>query len=349
MNRRKSAVIQVGSLAIGGQNPIVVQSMCNTKTADIAATVRQIEALAAAGCQLVRLAVLDMEDALALKTLVARVSLPLVADSHFDYNLALQAIESGVHKVRINPGNIGDAQKVKEVAQAARAAKTPIRIGINGGSLDKTLVEKFGGVTPEALVASAMGHIALLNQFDFNDIAVSIKASSVATTIAANRLFAQQTDYPIHLGVTEAGTVAMGTVKSSIGIGALLADGIGDTLRVSLTADSVEEIPVAYAILRSLGLHEQGVEVISCPSCGRCRIALIDIANRVEQATCHLQKKCTVAVMGCAVNGPGEAREADIGIAGGVGEVLLFKKGEIIGKIPEHEAVERLVREIELL
>ena len=345
MQRRKTKILQVGDVKIGGNHPIVVQSMCNTKTADVHKTAAQIDALAAAGCEIARLAVLDEDDAAAIKALRKGSKIPLVADIHFDYRLALTAIESGVDKVRINPGNIGSCERVSAVAAAAKAAGVPIRIGINTGSLDAESLAQFGSATPEALVHSALTNVALLEDCGFSDIAVSIKASSVVKTIEANCLFASQTDYPLHLGVTEAGLPEMGSIKSAIGIGSLLAQGIGDTIRVSLTDDPVAEIPAAINILRALSLREY-VEVISCPSCGRCRVDLIAVANKVNKSVAAIQKNCKVAVMGCAVNGPGEARDADVGIAGGVGEFLLFKKGEIIGKYPEDKAVELLLSEI---
>lgn len=342
MNRRKTNPIHVGGLTIGGGTPVSIQSMCNTDTRDVAATVRQIHALADAGCELVRLAVVDEDAARAIKPIRAQSPVPLVADIHFDSNLALIAVAAGVDKVRINPGNIGGNDRVRAVADACRNAGVPIRIGVNGGSLERELLAKYGGVCPEAMVESALSHVALLNQFDFDDICISLKASSVPMTIAAYRLLAERTSYPLHLGVTETGTARMGSIKSAIGIGSLLCDGIGDTIRVSLTADPVEEVLCAKQILRACGLRTDSVELVSCPTCGRCRINLIEIASEVERRLAHIRVPLKVAVMGCAVNGPGEAREADIGMAGGDGEGLLFRKGEIVHKVPMDGIVDAL-------
>lgn len=349
MNRKLTRKIQVGDLHIGGDAPITVQSMTNTDTRDAAATIEQIKHLEEAGCDIVRVAVPDMEAAEAVGRIKKAIRIPLVADIHFDYRLALASMENGVDKIRLNPGNIGGRDRVQKVVEVAQARSIPIRIGVNSGSVEKPILEKYGGVTPEGMVESALGHAAILEELDFREIAFSIKASNVAMTIAAYRLMSKKTDYPLHIGVTEAGTVFRGTIRSSVGLGCLLAEGIGDTLRVSLTGDPVEEIKVGREILKSLGLIKGGVEFVSCPTCGRTRIDLIRIANEVEQRLARCDKDIKVAVMGCAVNGPGEAREADIGIAGGTGEALLFKKGEIIRKIPQDRIVEELLLEIEKL
>ena len=341
--------ILVGATPIGGGAPVTVQSMTNTSTGDVAATVEQIRALEEAGCQIVRVAVPDLAAARAVGAIRERISIPLVVDIHFDYKLALECIAAGCDKVRINPGNIGGPDKVKAVADACRQRNVPIRIGVNGGSLEKPVLAKYGGATAQALVESAMGHIALLNRFDFDDICVSLKSSRVPVAMEAYRLMAQQTDYPLHLGVTETGTLRMGTLKSAIGIGGLLAMGIGDTLRVSLSADPVEEIYAARDILKAVGLAEGEPELIACPTCGRTRIDLIGLAEQVEERLRGVHKPITVAVMGCAVNGPGEAAAADVGIAGGDGEGLLFRRGEIVRKVPQAELVDRLFELIELL
>lgn len=334
--------INVGGVPVGGGAAVTIQSMTNTKTHDVAATVEQIRQLTAAGCEIVRVAVPDEAAARAIGDIKAQIDIPLVVDIHFDYKLALTCIAAGCDKVRINPGNIGGEDRVKLVADACRAKGVPIRIGVNGGSLEKNLLSKYGGVTPEALVESAMGHIRLLEQFDFDQICVSMKSSSVPITMAAYRLFSQQSDYPLHLGVTEAGTPKMGVMKSAIGIGGLLAQGIGDTFRVTLTADPVEEVYVARDILKAAGLRRDGPELISCPTCGRTRVNLIQMAQEVEQRLADVTKPLTVAVMGCAVNGPGEASAADVGIAGGDGEGLLFQKGKIIKKVPQEQLVDEL-------
>lgn len=334
--------INVGGVPVGGGAAVTIQSMTNTKTHDVAATVEQIRQLTAAGCEIVRVAVPDEAAARAIGDIKAQIDIPLVVDIHFDYKLALTCIAAGCDKVRINPGNIGGEDRVKLVADACRAKGVPIRIGVNGGSLEKNLLSKYGGVTPEALVESAMGHIRLLEQFDFDQICVSMKSSSVPTTMAAYRLFSQQSDYPLHLGVTEAGTPKMGVMKSAIGIGGLLAQGIGDTFRVTLTADPVDEVYVARDILKAAGLRRDGPELISCPTCGRTRVNLIQMAQEVEQRLADVTKPLTVAVMGCAVNGPGEASAADVGIAGGDGEGLLFQKGKIIKKVPQEQLVDEL-------
>ncbi|MEG1720166.1 MAG: flavodoxin-dependent (E)-4-hydroxy-3-methylbut-2-enyl-diphosphate synthase [Pseudoflavonifractor sp.] len=341
--------IMVGKVPLGGGAPVSIQSMCNTRTDDVEATVAQILRLETAGCQIIRVAVPDLAAARAVGDIRARIHIPLVVDIHFDYKLALECIAAGCDKVRINPGNIGDESHVKAVADACRAKNIPIRIGVNGGSLEKPLLAKYGGVTPQALVESAFGHIRLLEKFDFNDICVSLKSSSVPTTIAAYRLMAEQSDYPLHLGVTETGTLRMGTLKSAVGIGGLLALGIGDSIRVSLSADPVEEVLAAKDILKIVGLRKEGPELISCPTCGRTRIDLIGLANEVEQRLKTVDKPITVAVMGCIVNGPGEASAADVGIAGGDGEGLLFRKGEIVAKLPQNQLVDALFAMIEAL
>ena len=340
--------ITVGNIKIGGGAPVSVQSMCNTRTDDVAATVAQIRRLTEAGCDVIRVAVPDMAAAEAVADIKKQIHIPLVVDIHFDYRLALECMKNGADKVRINPGNIGDKSRVKQVVETAKAGGVPIRIGVNGGSLDKRLLEKHGGVTADALVESAMEHVAILDELNFNGIVVSIKVSDVPTILQAYRKFDEISDIPLHIGVTEAGTIRSGTIKSSVGIGTLLAEGIGDTMRVSLTADPIEEIYAAYEIQRVLGLRE-GVKLISCPTCGRTQIKLIDIANEVENRIAKIEKPIKVAVMGCAVNGPGEAREADIGIAGGDGVGLIFKKGEILRKVPEDKIIDELMAEIEKL
>lgn len=341
--------INVGGVCVGGGAPVTIQSMTNTKTHDVEATVKQIRRLAAAGCEIVRVAVPDEATARAVGDIRSRIDIPLVVDIHFDYKLALMCIAAGCDKVRINPGNIGGDDRVKAVADACRAKQIPIRIGVNGGSLEKPLLAKYGGVTAEALVESAMGHIHLLEKFDFDQICVSMKSSSVPVTMDAYRLFSQRSDYPLHLGVTEAGTPKMGVMKSAIGIGGLLAQGIGDTFRVTLTADPVEEVYVARDILKAAGLRRDGPELISCPTCGRTRVDLIAMAREVEHRLESVSKPITVAVMGCAVNGPGEAAAADVGIAGGDGEGLLFQKGEIIKKVPQEQLVDELFKLIKTL
>ena len=334
--------ILVGGVPVGGNAPIPIQSMCNTRTDDVAATVAQIKRLEAAGCEIIRVAVPDMAAARAVGAIREQISIPLVVDIHFDYRLALEAVAAGADKVRINPGNIGAPERVKAVAQACRVRGVPIRTGVNGGSLEKPLLAKYGGVTPEALVESAFGHIELLHRYDFDDICVSLKSSDVRTTMAAYRLMSEKSDYPLHLGVTETGTLRMGTIKSAIGIGGLLSFGIGDTIRVSLSADPVEEVSAARDILKALGIRRDGPNLISCPTCGRTRIDLIRLAQEVEQRLEHVQKPLTVAVMGCVVNGPGEAASADVGIAGGDGVGLLFRKGEIVKKVPQDQLVDEL-------
>ena len=347
--RRITRTVDVGGVKIGGANPVSIQSMCNTDTRDVNATVAQIKELENAGCEIIRVAVPDMEAAEAIAQIKKQISIPLVSDIHFDYRLALECIKNGIDKVRINPGNIGERERVKLVADAAKANGIPIRIGVNGGSLEKELVAKYGGATADALVESAMGHIEILDELNFSDIVVSIKVSNVPVMLEAYRKFSQKWDIPLHIGVTESGTEYMGTVKSSIGIGALLSEGIGDTMRVSLTADPVKEIYLAKDILRILGIRDDGVEFVSCPTCGRTQIDLIRIANEVERHLKNVNKKIKIAVMGCVVNGPGEARDADIGIAGGKGECLIFKKGVPFKKVPETVAVAELIKEIEKL
>ncbi len=346
IQRKKTKKIRVGDIFVGGDSPISVQSMTNTDTRDIKATVDQIKSLEAAGCDIARLAILDNEAATAIGEIKKLVKIPLVADIHYDYRLAVECMKNGVDKIRLNPGNIGGNDRVKIVAGMAKERGIPIRIGVNSGSVEKGILDKFGGVTAEGMVESALAHVAMLENVDFNDIAISIKASSVPMTIAAYRLLSEKCSYPLHVGVTEAGTVYKGTIKSSVGIGCLLAEGIGDTIRVSLTGDPVEEIKAGKQILKSLGLLREGIEIVSCPTCGRTQVNLIDIANSIEPLLEKMDKNIKVAIMGCAVNGPGEAKDADIGIAGGVNEVLLFKKGRIIRKIPQENVVEELLKEI---
>lgn len=338
-----SKQIMVAGLAIGGGAPVTIQSMTNTKTEDIEATVAQIRRLCAAGCDIVRVAVPNKAAAKAIGAIKEQTDCPIVADIHFDYRLALESVAAGVDKIRLNPGNIGGEERVKAVAMACAQKRVPIRIGVNGGSLEKPLLERYGGVTPEALVESALSHIALLNRYDFDDICVSLKASHVPLTMAAYRRMREQTQYPLHLGVTEAGTLHMGTIKSAMGIGGLLAMGIGDTLRVTLTADPVEEVYLARDILKAAGLRRDGPELISCPTCGRTNIDLIPLAEEVERRLEGVQKPITVAVMGCSVNGPGEASAADVGIAGGNGIGILFRKGEIVRTVPQEELVDALM------
>ena len=347
MKRENTKQIRVGSVAVGGGAPVSVQSMCNTKTWDVEATVRQILTLEKAGCDIVRLAIPDMEAARAISAIKERVHIPLVGDIHFDYRLALEAAARGIDKIRINPGNIGAAENVKAVAEACRQRGIPIRIGVNAGSLEGRLLEKYGHPCPEALVESARGHIELLNRYDFDDICLSLKSSSVPLTIASYRAAAEVFPYPLHLGVTETGTLFNGTVQSAVGIGTMLSEGIGDTLRVSLTADPVEEVKVGLAILKAAGLRAGGVRFISCPTCGRTEIDLISLASRVEQALAGVERDITVAVMGCVVNGPGEAREADYGIAGGRDKGIVFQKGRVVGSYPYEELFDALLALIE--
>jgi len=342
----KTKKIRIGDIWIGGGLPVPIQSMTNTKTEDVEATVRQIRALTEAGCEIVRCAVPTEEAAEALGEIRRQITIPLVADIHFDYRLALKAIENGVDKVRINPGNIGSAERVRMVADAAAERGIPIRIGVNSGSLEKSLLEKYGGVTAEALVESALSQAAVLEDMQFTDIVISIKASDVPLCVKAYELLSERTEYPLHIGITEAGTPYYGTVKSAVGLGILLHEGIGDTLRVSLTGDPVEEIRAARAILKASGLRKGGIEVVSCPTCGRTQIDLIRLAERVTEMVRDMPLDLKVAVMGCVVNGPGEAREADIGIAGGIGEGLLIRHGEIIRKVPEDQLLEALREEL---
>ena len=341
--------IQVGGVAVGGGAPVSIQSMLNTKTTDVEGSLSQIRALAAAGCEIARLAVPDMEAAAGFGKIAAASPLPLVADIHFDYRLAIAAAEGGAAKIRINPGNIGGEDRVKAVVDCCKAHHIPIRIGVNGGSLDKALLHKYGHPTPEALVESAFSHIALLEKYGFYDICISMKSSSVPLMMAAYRLFAEKSDYPLHLGVTETGTETMGVIKSAMGIGGLLCMGIGDTIRVSLTADPVKEVLAAKSILKAAGLRKEGVNLIACPTCGRTKIDLIGLAGRVEEALRDCKKPLTVAVMGCIVNGPGEAREADVGIAGGEDCGVLFVKGELKEKLPYDELLPALLRYIDKL
>lgn len=347
--RRETKKIRVGNVYIGGDAPISIQSMTNTKTSDIEATVSQIHALTNAGCDIVRVAVPDMEAAESILGIKKQITIPLVADIHFDYRLALKAMENGADKIRINPGNIGSAERVKEVVQIAQERQIPIRIGVNGGSLEKELLKKYGHICAEALVESAMGHVKILEGLDFYNTIISIKSSDVRISLKAHQLLSQKTDYPLHIGVTEAGTPYGGAIKSAVGIGAILLSGIGDTIRVSLTGDPVLEVKAAREILKACGLYRKGVVFISCPTCGRTQINLIDIAQKVEKALENVEKPIKVAVMGCIVNGPGEAREADIGIAGGKDMAVIFKKGEIIRKVPESQIVEILLEEIKKL
>ncbi len=349
IQRRKTSIISVGGVGIGGDNPIRVQSMTNTDTRDVDATLAQIQALASVGCEIVRLAVLDLDAALALKRICTATALPIIADIHFDSRLAVLAVEAGVKGLRINPGNIGGPDKVDRVVNAARAAGVPIRIGVNSGSVDKDLLRKYGGPTPEAMVESAMEHVRLLEERGFRDIKISLKSSSVLKTIAAYRLMSKAVEYPLHIGVTEAGTAMRGAVKSSVGLGILLAEGIGDTLRVSLTADPVEEMLVAWEILRALGLRVRGPEIVSCPTCGRTEIGLMELAAAVEDRLRGVEEVFTVAVMGCVVNGPGEAREADIGVAGGRDSGLVFRRGEVVRKVKgRSELLPAFMEELEL-
>jgi len=343
IKREHTKVIHVGSVPIGGGNPVTVQSMTKTDTRDANATVKQILSLEAAGCEIIRLAVPDIEAALAIGRIKKSVNIPIIADIHFDWRLALEVIRQGVDGLRLNPGNIGAKWKVKEVVIAAKERNVPIRIGVNAGSLDKKLLRKYGHPTPEALVESAEMHIKILEDLDFRDIKVSLKASNVMKTVDAYRLFAQKYYYPLHIGISEAGPPFSGMIKSAAGLGILLSEGIGDTMRVSLTAEPFEEIRVAYEILRAVGIRRRGAEIISCPTCGRCQVDLKPIAQKVEDALRTIEKPVTVAVMGCVVNGPGEAREADFGIAGGKGMGLVFKKGEVIKKVKEEHLLQALL------
>ena len=347
--RKQKRIVNIGGVKIGGDNPVAIQSMCNTDTRDVKATVNQIHELENAGCEIIRVAVPDMVAAKAVADIKKQINIPLVVDIHFDYRLALECMKNGADKVRINPGNIGDRDRVKQVVEMAKEREIPIRIGVNGGSLERELLQKYDGVTADALVESAMGHVAILDELNFNNVVVSIKISDVPKMLCAYRKFNEISDIPLHIGVTESGTLKGGTVKSAVGIGALLAEGIGDTMRVSLTANPVEEIYTAYDIQKVLGMRKTGAEIVSCPTCGRTQLDLISIANEVEKRAANIDKPIKIAVMGCAVNGPGEAREADIGIAGGKAEGLIFKKGEIIKKVPQDSLVDELMKEIETL
>jgi len=344
--RRSTRVVKIGNVSIGGDNPVVVQSMTNTDTRDVEATVAQIRRMETAGCEVVRVAVLDEAAAAAIARIRAGIGIPLVADIHFDHRLAIRSIEAGADGLRINPGNIGSLNKVRELIRVCRERCIPVRIGVNAGSLDKQILTKYNGVCAQAMVESAMENVRVLQDLDFHQIKISLKASSVMLTVEAYQLMADLVDYPLHVGVTEAGTMYRGLIKSALGVGLLLAEGIGDTVRISLTADPVEEVWAAYEILRSLGLRRRGVELISCPSCGRCEIDLIETAEEIDRQGRLMGKAMKVAVMGCVVNGPGEAREADIGIAGGRGFGLLIKHGDIVDKIPHDQMVNRLVQEI---
>ena len=346
-DRKLTRQINVGGVKVGGGAAISIQSMTNTKTHDTAATIEQVQRLAAEGCDIVRVAVPDMTAAKSLGAIISAVDVPIIADIHFDYKLALEAIAQGVAALRLNPGNIGGAAHVREVVKSARASRIPIRIGVNAGSLSRKLLAKYGGATAEALVESAMEHVAILEAEDFFDIKISLKAHDVPLTLAAYRLASRLTNYPLHLGITEAGTVNSGVIKSAVGIGALLAEGIGDTIRVSLTGDPIVEVKVAKEILKSLGLREGGVTLIACPTCGRTRIDLPAIAAQVEERISTIKQPLTIAVMGCVVNGPGEARTADVGIAGADGEGIIFRKGQIVRKVPEAQLVAELFKEID--
>lgn len=339
----------IGTVKIGGGAPCSVQSMCNTDTRDVATTLAQINGLAAVGCELVRCAVLDMEAAVALGKIKKESPLPVIADIHFDYRLALKVLEGGIDGLRLNPGNIGERWKTAEVVAAAKERLVPIRIGVNAGSLEKDLLAKYGHPTAEAMVESALGHVAILEELGYDQIKISLKASDVMKTVEAYRLLSERVYYPLHIGITEAGTKFSGTIKSAVGLGILLADGIGDTMRVSLTGDPVDEVRVGFEILKALKLRSHGVNFVSCPTCGRCQINLVGVAEEVEERLKKIDKPLTVAVMGCVVNGPGEAREADVGIAGGKGEGLLFRRGEILRKVPEGELADALMAEVEKL
>ncbi|MEZ3443977.1 MAG: flavodoxin-dependent (E)-4-hydroxy-3-methylbut-2-enyl-diphosphate synthase [Lachnospiraceae bacterium] len=347
MYRDNTKVIHIGDRVIGGGNPILIQSMTNTKTNDVAATVAQIKRLAEAGCDIIRCTVPDMEAAQAIAQIKREISIPLVADIHFDYKMAIAAMENGADKIRINPGNIGSRENVAAVVKVARERGIPIRVGVNSGSLEKELVAKYGGVTAEGIVESALDKVRIIEELDYDNMVISIKSSDVMMCVRAHELLADKTPYPLHVGITEAGTVTSGNIKSAVGLGIILNEGIGDTIRVSLTGDPVEEIKSAKLILRTLGLRRGGIEVVSCPTCGRTNIDLISLANQVETMVQGYDLDIKVAVMGCAVNGPGEAKEADIGIAGGIGEGLLIKKGEIVRKVPEGELLNTLKYELE--
>lgn len=346
MYRDETKVIQIGNKVIGGGNPILIQSMTNTKTEDVEATVAQIKELEAAGCDIIRCAVPTMEAALALKEIKKQITIPLVADIHFDYRLALAAIENGADKIRINPGNIGSEERVRAVVEAAKERNIPIRVGVNSGSLEKPLVEKYGGVTAEGIVESALDKVRIIEEMGYDNLVISIKSSNVLMAVQAHELIAKKTNYPLHVGITESGTIISGNIKSSIGLGIILNQGIGDTIRVSLTGNPVEEVKSAKLILRTLGLRKAGVEVVSCPTCGRTQIDLIGLANQVENMVQKYDLDIKVAVMGCVVNGPGEAKEADIGIAGGKGVGMLIKKGEVVKTLPEDQLLATLEEEL---
>lgn len=347
MYREHTKVIQIGDRVIGGGNPVLIQSMTNTKTDDVTATINQIKRLEQAGCEIVRCTVPGIEAAKALAQIKKEITIPLVADIHFDYKMAIAAIENGADKIRINPGNIGGREKVSEVVRAARERMIPIRVGVNSGSLEKELIERYHGVTAEGIVESALDKVHMIEDFGYDNIVISIKSSDVTMCVKAHEILADKTQYPLHVGITESGTVMSGNIKSAVGLGIILYQGIGDTIRVSLTGDPVEEIKSAKLILRALGLRTGGIEVVSCPTCGRTNIDLIGLANQVETMVQGYDLDIKVAVMGCAVNGPGEAKEADIGIAGGIGEGLLIKKGEIVKKVPEHALLDTLKYELD--
>ncbi len=346
MGRNQTKRVKIGTKQIGGGSPILIQSMTNTKTEDVAATVGQIQKLSAAGCDIIRCAVPTMEAAAALKEIKKEIAIPLVADIHFDYRLAIAAIENGADKIRINPGNIGSRDRVKAVVDAAKEKNIPIRVGVNSGSLEKELVEKYHGVTAEGIVESALDKVNMIEDMGYRNLVISIKSSDVMMCVKAHEIISQQTSYPLHVGITEAGTIISGNIKSSIGLGLILHQGIGDTIRVSLTGDPIEEIKSAKIILRTLGLRAGGIEVASCPTCGRTKINLIELANQVETMVSDIPLNIKVAVMGCAVNGPGEAKEADIGIAGGIGEGLIIKHGEVYKKVPEKDLLKELRKEL---
>ncbi|SET01348.1 flavodoxin-dependent (E)-4-hydroxy-3-methylbut-2-enyl-diphosphate synthase [[Clostridium] polysaccharolyticum] len=347
MIRENTKVAVIGNRAIGGKNPVLIQSMTNTKTEDVGNTVEQIKRLEEAGCDIIRCAVPTEQAAYALKEIKRQISIPLVADIHFDYRLAILAMENGADKIRINPGNIGSAEKIQAVVDVAKSRNIPIRVGVNSGSLEKNLIEKYGGVTAKGIVESALGKVKIIEDMGYDNLVISIKSSDVRMCIEAHELLVKETDYPLHVGITESGTVYSGNIKSAVGLGAILSQGIGNTIRVSLTGDPLEEIKSAKLILKTLGLRKGGIEVVSCPTCGRTRIDLIQLANQVESMAANYDLDIKVAVMGCAVNGPGEAKEADIGVAGGVNEGLLIKKGEIIKKVPEGELLDTLKWELD--
>lgn len=346
MLRENTKVIHIGDVAIGGNNPVAIQSMCNTKTEDVKATVEQILKLEAAGCEIIRVAIPTMEAAEAVREIKKQIHIPLVGDIHFDYRLAIAAVKNGIDKIRINPGNIGSSDRVKAVVDECKSRNIPIRVGVNSGSLEKSIIEKYGHVTAEGIVESALDKVRMIEALDYDNIVISIKSSDVLMCVKAHELIAEQTHYPLHVGITEAGTVLSGNIKSSVGLGIILHEGIGNTIRVSLTGDPVEEIKSAKLILKTLGLKKGGIEVVSCPTCGRTKIDLIGLANQVENMVQDIDLDIKVAVMGCVVNGPGEAKEADIGIAGGIGEGLLIKHGEIVKKVPEDMLLETLRYEL---